>query len=109
MYIYRNSPIGLASKRSLWANECLIGTTAPNVFFYTEVKGDTTHTIATQSEFSPNTIDLTVESGKNYFLRQYIKLGVLVYGANLEIIDEEKGKEDILKLKMAKGNTNCVK
>ncbi|HHV6932376.1 TPA: DUF2846 domain-containing protein, partial [Haemophilus influenzae] len=40
-------------------------------------------------------------SGKNYFIRQYIKFGVFAGGANLEQVSEEEGKKAISKLNMA--------
>jgi hypothetical protein len=41
------------------------------------------------------------ESGQNYFVEQYIKMGVFVGGSNLELVDEEEGKKDVTKLEMA--------
>ncbi|WP_372741748.1 DUF2846 domain-containing protein [Neptunomonas sp.] len=79
-----------------------IGETAPNIFFYEEVSGDAEHKISTESEFSPNDLLLKTENGKNYFVSQYIKLGAFVGGANIELVDEEKGKAAVAKLKMAK-------
>ena len=105
LYIYRGGGPGTALKKDIWVDGVCIGESAPKVFFYTEVEGDKEHKIATESEFSPNELLIKVKSGLNYFIRQYIKLGVFVGGANLEVVDEEKGKEDIAKLGMAiKGN-----
>ncbi len=42
-----------------------------------------------------------MKSGVDYFIRQYIKLGVFVGGANLEVISAEKGKEAVSNLGMA--------
>lgn len=70
-------------------------------FFYEEVKGNAEHKISTESEFSPNDLLLKTENGKNYFIKQYLKLGVFVGGANLELVNEKEGKEDISELEMA--------
>jgi len=102
VYIYRDSFVGKALKKDLWINGECIGESAPDIFFYTEVDGDKTHKIDTESEFSPNTLELMFESGKNYFIRQYIKMGVFVGGANLEQVPEEQGKAAVTKLEMAK-------
>jgi len=102
VYIYRNSFVGKALKKDIWINGECIGESAPDVFFYTEVEGGKTHKIDTESEFSPNTLELMFEAGKNYFIRQFIKMGVFVGGAGLEQIPEEQGKQDVMKLKMAK-------
>jgi hypothetical protein len=102
VYVYRNSFMGKALKKDIWMDGKCIGESAPDVFFYTEVEGGKSHKIDTESEFSPNTLELMFEAGKNYFIRQFIKMGVLVGGAGLEQIPEEQGKSDIAKLEMAK-------
>lgn len=102
VYIYRDSFVGKALKKDLWIDSKCIGESAPDVFFYAEVEGGKTHKIDTESEFSPNTLELMLETGKNYFIRQFIKMGVFVGGAGLEAIPEEQGKMDVAKLEMAK-------
>lgn len=105
LYIYRSGSIGGALKKDVWVDENCIGETAPNVFFYEEVEGDKEHKISTESEFSPNDLLIKVKSGMLYFIRQYIKIGVFVGGAGLELVEEEEGKKAVSKLKMAtKGN-----
>ena len=105
LYIYRSSWIGAALKKDIWIDNKCLGESAPDVFFYEEVKGNVEHKISTESEFSPNDLLLNTESGKNYFIKQYIKLGVFVGGANLELVDEKEGKEDVSELEMAKKGT----
>lgn len=102
LYIYRDSFVGKALKKDIWVNGKCVGESAPDVFFYTEVEGGKNHKIDTESEFSPNTLELMFEAGKNYFIRQFIKLGVFVGGAGLEQIPEEQGKIAVSKLEMAK-------
>jgi len=108
LYIYRGGGVGTALKKDIWVNGECLGESAPNIFFYTVVEGDKEHKISTESEFSPNDLMVKVKSGINYFIRQYIKMGAFVGGANLELIDEEKGKEAISELEMAKKGT-CSK
>lgn len=102
VYIYRNSFMGRTLKKDIWIDGKCIGESAPDVFFYTEVEGGKNYKVDTESEFSPNTLELMFEDGKNYFIRQFIKIGVFVGGAGLEQIDEEQGKTDVAKLEMAK-------
>ena len=102
VYVYRDSFVGKALKKDIWIDSKCIGESAPDVFFYTEVEGGKTHKIDTESEFSPNTLEVLFETGKNYFIRQFIKLGVFVGGAGLEQVPEEQGKKDVAKLEMAK-------
>lgn len=101
LYVYRAGSFGGALKKDVWLNGKCVGETAPDMFFYEEVNGDTEHKISTESEFSPNDLIIKTESGQNYFISQYIKMGVFVGGANVELIDEEKGKKAVSKLDMA--------
>lgn len=102
VYIYRDSVLGAALKKDVWIDGKCIGETAPDMFFYTEVEGGKIHKVDTESEFSPNTLEMMFETGKNYFIRQFIKFGVFVGGAGLEQVPEEQGKIAVAKLEMAK-------
>lgn len=108
LYVYRDSFVGKSLKKDIWVNKACLGESAPDVFFRTEVAGGKEHEIATESEFSPNTFKLMVEAGKNYFVRQYIKMGAFVGGADLEQVTEAQGKEAVAKLGMATPGT-CSK
>ncbi|MGQ4879294.1 DUF2846 domain-containing protein [Billgrantia sp. LNSP4103-1] len=106
VYVFRKeSPFGAALKKDIWINDECIGESARGVFFYHQVEGDQEHEVATESEFSPNTLSLFAESGNNYFVEQYIKMGAFVGGANLRLVDEEKGMEEVSKLEMARSGT----
>lgn len=108
VYIYRNSFTGKALKKDIWVDGKCIGESAPDVFFYTEVEGGKTHKIDTESEFSPNTLELMFVSGKNYFIRQFIKMGMFVGGAGVVQVSEKQGMSDVVELDMAKlGNCSA--
>ena len=102
LYIYRSGSFGGALKKNILVDGKCVGESAPNIFFYEEAKGGEEHKLSTESEFSPNDLMVKTESGKNYFVQQSIKMGVMVGGAKLELVDEKKGKKDLAKLKMAK-------
>lgn len=102
LYIYRSGSLGGALKKDVWVDGKCVGETAPDVFFYEEVAGGVEHKLSTESEFSPNDLVVTTTSGHNYFVRQFMKFGVFVGGAGLELVGEEKGKAEVKKLKMAK-------
>lgn len=101
LYIYRTGGPGTALKKDIWVDGKCVGESAPNTFFYLEVKGDEAHKISTESEFSPNDLLIETSAGDLYFVKQYIKIGVFVGGANLKIVDEEEGKNAIGKLELA--------
>ncbi|QID19153.1 DUF2846 domain-containing protein [Nitrogeniibacter mangrovi] len=105
LYVYRVGALGGALKKDVWVDGDCLGETAPDVFFYQEVKGGAEHKISTESEFSPNDLMVNTEGGKNYFVHQYIRMGVFVGGAGVELVDEEKGKEAVAELAMAKKGT----
>ena len=105
LYIYRDSFVGQALKKDIWVDSKCIGESAPDTFFYVEVAGDKKHTISTESEFSPNDIVMQTDIGKNYFIRQYIKFGVFVGGAELERINSEEAMEAVSTLGLAKKGT----
>lgn len=102
VYIYRDSFVGQALKKDIWVDGKCIGESANKVFFYTQVPGDKTYKIDTESEFSPNTLEAMLAAGKNYFFRQFIKMGVFVGGAGVEEVPEEQGKKEVAQLEMAK-------
>ncbi|MGR6034261.1 MAG: DUF2846 domain-containing protein [Candidatus Nitrosoglobus sp.] len=101
LYIYRDSKLGGALKKTISIDGQIIGETAPMTYFYRAIKPGV-HRLSTESEFGDNTLTLEVIGGKNYFVRQYIKMGVFVGGANLELVSEEEGKESVKKCKLAK-------
>lgn len=105
LYVYRDSFVGQALKKDVFIDGKCLGETANGIFFYQSVKGDAEHKISTESEFSPNELTLQTKSGKNYYVRQYIKMGVLVGGADVEVVDEKEAQEDISSLDMAKKGT----
>lgn len=105
LYVYRDSFVGKALKKDIWVNGKCLGESASDVFFYTQVEGGKKHKIETESEFSPNALEVFTEAGKNYFIRQFIKFGAFVGGADLEQIPEEQGKAAVAKLGMAQAGT----
>ncbi|MDD0823496.1 DUF2846 domain-containing protein [Mannheimia sp. AT1] len=100
LYIYRDSFMGQALKKNIYVDDKFIGESAPDVFFYKKVKAGK-HKVSTESEFGNNDLNITTEGGKNYFIRQYIRMGVFVGQAGLELKSEEEGKKAVSKLEMA--------
>ncbi|MDQ7049810.1 MAG: DUF2846 domain-containing protein [Enterobacterales bacterium] len=101
IYIYRNTFTGQALKKNVSIDTKLVGETANKVYFYREITPGS-HVISTESEFSDNEITLETKGGVNYFIEQYIKIGVFVGGANLRVVSEAEGKKQVLECKLAK-------
>jgi len=107
IYVYRkDTHFGAALKKDVWIDSECIGETAKGVFFYHEVDGDEEHTVSTESEFSPNDLVISMESGMHYFIEQYIKFGAFVGGAGMQEVEEAEGKKELAELGMAKMG-NC--
>lgn len=105
LYLFRYGTFGAALKKDIYIDGKCVGETARNTFFYEEVDGGKEYKISTESEFSPNDLVLKTESGKHYFIQQYIKFGVLVGGAGVKLADEAVAKKQIQELSLAiRGN-----
>lgn len=102
LYVYRDSFVGQALKKDIWIDKKCLGETSNGIFFYQSVDGNKEHKLSTESEFSENRLSLETKSGKNYYVKQYIKMGVFVGGAGLEVVEEDEAQKVISKLKMAK-------
>jgi len=100
LYIYRDNFAGKALKKSVTLDGKLIGETANRVYFYKLVNAGS-HTIGTESEFSDNVINLVAVGGKNYYIRQSIKIGVFVGGASLAVVPEAVGQAHLQKCELA--------
>lgn len=94
VYIYRNSSFGGAIKKAVKIDNVVIGETARYTYFHREVPPGA-HTLATQSEFGDNVLNFTAEEGRNYYFRQYMKLGAFVAGSGLEAVTETVGQAGV--------------
>lgn len=102
LYIFRDSNFGASLKKTIMVDGTPIGESARKVYFYQVVEPGE-HTISTESEFSDNSIVVDASEGRNHFIRQYIKLGAFVGGANLEEVDEKEGRQGVLSSNLAQG------
>lgn len=100
LYIYRDSFAGQGLKKTVTLDGKTIGETANRVYFYKLISPGS-HKIGTESEFSDNVIDLVAVAGKNYYVRQSIKMGVFVGGAKLTVVPENLGQAHLQKCSLA--------
>lgn len=105
IYVFRNSFLGQGLRKRVSIDGRKVGDTANKVYFY-KVIAPGTHTIATESEFGDNSISFQSQAGKNYFARQYITMGAFVGGSNVEMVDEEDGKKEVLQCDLAQSTSS---
>lgn len=103
LYIYRNSFVGQGLKKSVYIDGTLLGETANKVYFYQLITPGK-HIVSTESEFSDNALSLDIKGGDNYFVEQYIKMGVFVGGAGLQVVDKAAGEKAVQESGLAEGN-----
>lgn len=101
LYIYRDNFAGQALKKSVKIDGKVIGETANRVYFYRLITPGP-HVIATESEFSDNTLNLLAVGGQNHYIRQSIKMGLFVGGADLEVIPASIAQEHLQQCTLAK-------
>lgn len=100
VYIFRDSMLGSGLKKTVKIDNDVVGETAMNTYFY-RVVSPGPHVLATESEFSDNTINLNAQAGKNHYVRQSIKMGVFVGGASLEEVSETEGQKGVTETELA--------
>ena len=101
LYIYRDSFAGQGLKKTLKIDGEVIGETTNRTYFYRLVNPGN-RVLATESEFSDNTINLMAIAGQNHYVRQSIKMGVFVGGAKLEVVPEATAQAQLQKCELAK-------
>ena len=102
IYVYRQDVnLDQTLKKDVYIDGICLGQSAPGVFFYTEVEGDKTHSVATEGAFTPNEVEVYTESGKLYFFEQEMKFGILVASASINQVDERTGKEEVTRCQQA--------
>jgi len=101
IYVYRNSFAGSALIKVVYIDDKVLGSIANETYLYAEVTPGK-HKLSTTSEFSPNDIYINTIGGKNYYFNHYIKLGLIVGGANMELVSAETAQKEILECKLAK-------
>jgi hypothetical protein len=102
LYVYRNTIVGQALKKTVSVDGVPIGETA-NVVYLHRLIAPGQHLLSTESEFSDNAVELDAQPGTNYFFEQHIKMGIFVGGARLRAVSEEEGKQGVLACKEALG------
>jgi Protein of unknown function (DUF2846) len=98
LYVYRNESMGGAVKLPVTLNGRAVGDTAAKTYLLLEVDPGS-HTLVSKGE-TDSTLKVDAVAGRNYFVWQEVKMGLMVARSKLQLVDEAKGKADIVECKM---------
>ncbi|NQD36304.1 DUF2846 domain-containing protein [Permianibacter sp. IMCC34836] len=104
LYIYRNESMGAAIKMPLTVDGQHVGETAANTFVLRQVAPGP-HKVQSLTENNAS-LDITAEAGKNIFVWQEVKMGMMSAGSALHLMSEEEGKKGVLETKQVQGSGN---
>ncbi len=102
IYVYRNETMGAALSKSVTINGRMAGTTAADTYFWFHVKPGT-YKIVSDNNLD-NAITIKARAGKNYFIWQEMKMGLLVGGTKLSRVDESTGRNGVLECRLIRQN-----
>lgn len=99
IYLYRNETFGAAIKMPVAVNGKLAGQTASKTYFLWQVAPGT-YDVSSLTE-NNSTVKLIVEGGKNYFVWQEVKMGLFQPRSELQVVNEETGRQGVLECSRA--------
>lgn len=102
IYIYRNESMGAAVKMDVAIDGKVAGQTAAKTYFALEVPPGK-HILISKAE-NDSALDLTAEAGKNYFVWQEVKMGIMYARNQLQLVDEAAGKAGVSECKLIEAN-----
>ena len=98
IYVYRNEMLGAAITLPVELDGKAVGATASKTYFLLPVSPGK-HTLGSKGE-SGSTLEVDVAAGRNYFVWQEVKMGMLSGGSALHLVDEAKGKAGVAECKL---------
>ncbi len=101
IYVYRNESMGGAIKMTLALDGKLVGSTGPKTYALLEVDPGK-HTLISGAE-NDSTLSVSAASGRNYFVWQEVKMGLMTARSALQLVDEATGKAGVAECKLIEG------
>lgn len=98
IYLYRNESMGGAVKMDVLLDGKPVGQTAAKTYMKLEVTPGQ-HTLTSKAE-NDDVLNVNTEAGKNYFVWQEVKMGILYARSLLHLTDEQTGKAGVLDCKL---------
>lgn len=102
LYIYRNETFGFAVPMTVTVNDRHVGQTGAQTFFLFTLQPGS-YSVASIAE-NTSAVNLQVERGKNYFVWQEVKMGLMMARTNLQIVSDEQGRKGVLESKLLAPN-----
>lgn len=98
LYVYRNENFGGAISMDVLINNLLVGQTAAKTYFkFDLIPGK--YQIQSKSE-NVSLLDLTLEAGRNYFVWQEVKMGILYARTKLSLKSDDEGIKGVLESRL---------
>jgi len=102
VYLLRPSGFGTLVKMNLECDSVHIGSTKAFKYVYSILEPGT-HTFLSKAE-NKKSLTITLESGKIYYIKQEVKMGVFFAETGLKLLDEGDGKKGLGKCSLSKDN-----
>ena len=102
IYVYRNESMGGAVKMEVDIDGKQVGTTAAKTYLVVTVNSGK-HTLVSHAEGNNNLV-VDTQPGKNHFVWQEVKMGVMYAGSKLQLVDEQTGKAGVGECKLIEVN-----
>jgi hypothetical protein len=102
IYVYRNESFGGAARMTVSLDGKVAGQSGPQTYFLWEVDPGP-HEIASHAE-NVETLQITAEAGKAYYVWQEAKVGVWGARSRLHLMDERAGRKAVAECKLAQSN-----
>lgn len=98
IYVYRNEVFGAAIKLPVVLNGRAVGDTASKTFLLLEVDPGS-HTLVSKGE-TDSVLKVDAVAGRNYFVWQEVKMGLMSARSNLQLVDDATGKVGVGECKL---------
>ncbi len=102
MFLLRPTAYGAIIKMNIDCDSLHIGSTKAGKYVYT-ILNRGAHTFISKSE-NNSTLNIIVEGGKIYYIKQQVKMGSLYAKTGLKLLNEVEGKKYLNRCRLSKDN-----
>jgi hypothetical protein len=107
IYVVRPASVGGAVKMMVLDGQKAIGKTGPNSYLCWEREAGTTEIVSEAENTSK--LPLTVDAGKAYYIKQALRMGLVMARCKLELLSEDVGRSLVKKCKPPKTEEKAEK